>query len=95
MESDGFTLLMTARTAMEARLVFGLLESEGIIVRVPGAMLADEWAASMQSAGLVGTDVLVAEQHLDKARQILADFRAAATEAPEEGGLEENDEGKP
>jgi hypothetical protein len=63
---------------MEAQVVAGLLEDEGIVFRIPGVDLKDEVAAFQQVANSMGSDILVAEQHLERARAILAEAREAA-----------------
>ena len=75
---------------VEARLIEGLLESEGIHVLIPGAATRDtlDGLANMWSGGV---PIQVHPDHAERARAILEAFANAAPEEPpdDEEGAEE------
>jgi hypothetical protein len=72
-----------AGSHLEAQILRGLLQAEGIAARVAGEELSDEFA---QAARLTGglAQVLVPRESLDQAQRILAAHAEAGAEAAEE-----------
>ncbi len=64
-------VVATARTPLEAQLIAGILESEGIPVYVAGSLLQDEFAMSQAVLGLSATRIEVPRERLDDARRVL------------------------
>ncbi|HEX9793450.1 MAG TPA: DUF2007 domain-containing protein [Planctomycetota bacterium] len=67
--------LMSAQSPAEAQIVASLLESAGIPVQLNGEALWDEFAVSQRALGLLGTKVMVPEDRLEEARQVIAAAR--------------------
>lgn len=86
-DEDEIVTLMVARSTMEAQVVRSVLEGAGIPVHVPGAELRDEWGASQQALGRLGTEVRVPRERLEEARRVLEAARSAGE--GDEGGPRE------
>lgn len=81
---------------MEAELIKGLLEGEGILCRIPGELATDQFTAAKQVTGGRELDVRVSPADFEKARGIirqaiedgqrLAGFLAANPDAAPESG---------
>ena len=74
MSESEFVVVHTAKNHTEAKLLAGLLETEGIRTTVNGTELSDEFAMSKQLAGL--GEVVVHRSHLEKALDIVAAWKA-------------------
>lgn len=73
MTPSDFVVVHTAKSFHGAQILAGLLESEGIPAKVPGAELMDEFAMGQK---LVGTaDVVVAREDAEKAVDIVAAWK--------------------
>lgn len=61
-----------ARDTTDARLLEGLLVSEGLHPTIPGGELNDEFAQGQRLAGTLGTNVYVPEEEAEVARDVVA-----------------------
>jgi hypothetical protein len=87
------SVLLQARTAMEAQVVLALLRGEGITAYVKGAALMDEFAVSQRTMGLQGVMIEVRNEDLDRARRVVEEARQAGREMGEpESGPPRDDE---
>ncbi|MEM8713062.1 MAG: hypothetical protein AAGG01_19105 [Planctomycetota bacterium] len=77
MTSHSFVVVHTAQSFHGARILAGLLESEGITARVPGAELSDEFGMAQKMTGTA--DVAVLEPDVETARDIVAAWVAEAS----------------
>lgn len=82
MTPSNFVVVHTASSFHGAQILAGLLESEGIPAKVPGAELMDEFGMAQK---LVGTaDVVVAREDAEKAVDIVAAWNDREKEAGSE-----------
>ncbi len=73
MTPSNFVVVHTASSFHSAQILAGLLESEGIPAKVPGAGLTDEFGMSQKLAGTA--DVVVTRDHLERAADIVAAWK--------------------
>lgn len=71
-----------ASSPIEARLIAGILQGAGIPAFVAGGLLTDEFAMSQRLMNLQNVRVQVRRDHLTRAREVLAEARAAAASLP-------------
>lgn len=85
MRSRDLEIVHTAASYIEAQLLVGLLESEGIAARAGGSELMDEFSASRRLLG--PTEVLVQAGDRELASDVVAAWLAGRVEddAPPEG----------
>lgn len=74
MSDTDFVVVHTAQSFPEAKILAGLLESEGVTAKVPGSELTDEFGMAMKMAG--SANVIVLERDLEKAKDIVAAWEA-------------------
>ena len=93
---DGPALLGRAPNAAIAGLWVSMLEAAGIPAHVPGAYLADDWAASQRVFGNIGADVFVPRDRIDEARRVIEKqtFAADDPESADDADVTTNDEPK-
>lgn len=70
MTDDLYQVFYCATSLMEAEMIKGLLESEGIAARIPGELASDHFTTSRETSGDV--EVRVPRASLDAARAIIA-----------------------
>jgi hypothetical protein len=80
MSSLDLRVVHTAASYIEAQLLVGLLESEGVAARAAGSELMDEFSAAQRLIG--PTQVVVKQEDLELASEIVAAWRAYASEDP-------------
>ena len=71
MTAQEFVPVFHGHTLMEAQLIKGLLEGEGIFCRIPGELATEPDVATHQVTGGRQLDVRVAPADLDKAREVI------------------------
>jgi hypothetical protein len=76
MTTHGWVIVDRAPNTVVAQLWADYLQERGVPCFVDGSMLADERAAAMQLVGLLGVDVKTSGDHLDRARELIADLKA-------------------
>ena len=76
MSESEFVIVHTGKNPTEAKLVAGLLETEGIKAMVNGTELSDEFSLAKKLAGL--GEVVVHRSHLEKALDIVAAWKERA-----------------
>jgi hypothetical protein len=69
------SVLLRARTAIEAQVVLALLRGEGLAAFVNGSALMDEFAVSQRLMGLQGVEISVLREDLPRAQQLLEEAR--------------------
>jgi hypothetical protein len=69
------SVLLRARTGVEAQVVLALLRGEGLTAFVNGSALMDEFAVSQRLMGLQGVEISVRSEDLPRARQLLEEAR--------------------
>jgi len=74
-----------------AELIKGLLEAQGVPV-ILSQEGAGHYAYAMNVGSLGQVQILVPEDHLEEARQILADYYAGKFENPDSDDSDENSE---
>jgi hypothetical protein len=84
MSEPDFVVVHTASGFQEARLLAGFLESEGVPARVPGSELSDEFGMAQKLSG--AADVVVLGRDLEKAKEIVAAWKAGPTDPPANEG---------
>ncbi|MDG1984613.1 MAG: DUF2007 domain-containing protein [Planctomycetota bacterium] len=89
MGKAGLRVIYRADSFIEAQLIVGLLESEGVAARTGGSELMDEFGASQRLLG--PTEVIIKNEDLELATELVAAWRdghgeAPPHEAPPEGG---------
>lgn len=57
MADDGYTVVFNAKSMMEAELIKGLLEGEGIDARIPGELSMDPWTTTLETLGDIPIEV--------------------------------------
>ena len=68
----------TAASFIEAQLLVGLLESEGVAARAAGSELMDEFSAAQRLLG--PTEVVVKAEDLPHATEVVAAWREGPTD---------------
>lgn len=72
MSANDFAVVHTAASQMEAQILAGLLQSEGVPARVPGTELNDEFGQAMRMGA---AEVIVPVAHLEAAQDIVAAWK--------------------
>ncbi len=80
MTSLDLRVVHTADSYVQAQLLVGLLESEGVAARAAGSELMDEFSAAQRLIG--PTQVVVKEEDLELASEIVAAWRDHNSAAP-------------
>ena len=75
------SVLLRARSPIEAQVVLALLRAEGITAFVNGIALADEFAVSQRAMNLAGVEIEVRALDLERARRLVEDARRTGREA--------------
>jgi hypothetical protein len=89
MADDGFEVVFTASSMLEAELIKGLLEGEGIAARIPGELATDPWTTTEETLGDVPIEV--PEGKVSEARGIIAEAKKEGAQEQElERWLEEH-----
>jgi hypothetical protein len=78
MSTNDLRVVHTASSFIEAQLLVGLLESEGVTARAAGSELMDEFSAAQRLLGL--TEVVVKAGDFPKATEVVAAWRARPTD---------------
>ena len=78
MGTPDLRVVHTAASFIEAQLLVGLLESEGVAARAAGSELMDEFSAAQRLLG--PTEVVVKAEDLPHATEVVAAWRARPTE---------------
>ncbi|HEX5012178.1 MAG TPA: DUF2007 domain-containing protein [Planctomycetota bacterium] len=78
------SVLLRARSPIEAQVVLALLRAEGIAAFVNGIALADEFAVSQRAMNLAGVEIEVRAVDLERARRLVEDARRAGREVGDE-----------
>ncbi len=82
MSSLSLRVVHTASSYIEAQLLVGLLESEGVAARAAGSELMDEFGAAQRMLG--PTEVVVKAEDLEFASEVVAAWRAQAGDSSSE-----------
>lgn len=82
MSESEYVIVHTATGHIEAKLVQGLLEAEGIRALVPGSELVDEFAMGQRLVGTV--EVVVLRDDLERARDVVEAWKEAPPAAAED-----------
>ncbi|MEM1448348.1 MAG: DUF2007 domain-containing protein [Planctomycetota bacterium] len=83
MSDSDYVVIHTASGYMEAKLLAGLLEAEGIAARVPGSELTDE--VGMARKLVAAADVVVPGGDVERARDIVAAWKESKTPTDDAG----------
>ena len=73
-----------ADSQIEASIIKGILESEGIPVYVDGELLMDEFNMSQKLMNMSGISIEIAQEDLERARAIVASARDSGKAMEEE-----------
>ena len=82
----------TASDEKEAQIIAAVLESAGIPTFIEGSSLTEAWAVSQRIMGQISVEVKVAAEHLERAREILEEARAAGRELAKEEELDKRND---